>query len=68
MVSTLQTLQDLGRWVQNIDIRLTLPVVQYGEGWVLYRLVIILEGEYRKLDLLYHLFIKDKGEYSNDYS
>ena len=33
-----------------------------------YRLVIILEGEYRKLDLLYHLFIKDKGEYSNDYS
>ena len=70
MVSTLQTIQNLVWWVHNINIRLTLPVVHFGQGWVLYRLFRILQGEYTTwiLDLLYKLLIMDKGEYSTDYS
>ena len=49
-MSTLQTSHNFGRWVQEIIIRLTLPVVHYGQGWVLHRLFIILEGEYTKLE------------------
>ena len=70
MVSTLQTIQNLLWWVDNINIRDTLPVAHYGQGWVLHRLLRILQGEYTTwfLNLLYQLLIMDKGEYSTEYS
>ena len=69
-VSTLQIIQNLARWVHNFIIRLTLPVIYFGQGWVLHRLFRILQGEYTTwiLDLLYQLLIMDNGDYSSDYS
>ena len=72
MVSTLQTIQNVVWWVHNINMRLTLPIIYYGQWWVLYKLFRILQGEYTTLPVanygqgwvLHRLFRILQGEYT----